>query len=90
MYKLPPCIARTHYARSLTVQPYSLKGQVVCGTIYGDMHLKRCPGINRKSRVLYPGPGFLTSATWPSLPKKLNNGLINQSIILDFINDKTI
>ena len=29
-YKLPPCLAR----RSLTVQPYYLKGQVVC------MHLK--------------------------------------------------
>ena len=27
--------------------------------------LKRSPGINRKSRVLYPGPGFLSSATWP-------------------------
>ena len=32
--------------------------------------LKRSPGINRKSMVLYPGPGFLSSATWPSLPKK--------------------
>ena len=27
-------------ARSLTVQPDCLKGQVVCGTVYGDMHLK--------------------------------------------------
>ena len=39
--------------------------------------LKRSPGINRKSRVLYPGPGFLSSATWPSLRKKYYNGLIN-------------
>ena len=31
--------------------------------------LKRSPVINRKSRVLYPDPGFLSSATWPSLPK---------------------
>ena len=38
--------------------------------------LKR-PGIIRKSRVSYPGPGFLSSATWPSLPKKHYNG-INQ------------
>ena len=38
--------------------------------------LKRSPGINRKSRVLYPGPGFLSSATWPLLPKKHYNGLI--------------
>ena len=43
--------------------------------------LKRSPGIIRKSRVSYPGPGFLSSATWPSLPKKHYNGLINRLII---------
>ena len=37
--------------------------------------LKRSPGIIRKSRVSYPDPGFLSSATWPSLPKKHYNGL---------------
>ena len=37
--------------------------------------LKRSPGIIRKSRVSHPGPGFLSSATWPSLPKKHFNGL---------------
>ena len=37
--------------------------------------LKRSPGIIRKSRVSYPGPGFLSSAAWPSLPKKHYNGL---------------
>ena len=31
--------------------------------------LKRSSGIIRKSRVLYPSPGFLSSATWPQLPK---------------------
>ena len=36
---------------------------------------KRSPGIIRKSRVSYPGHGFLSSATWPSLPKKHYNGL---------------
>ena len=41
--------------------------------------LKRSPGIIRKSRVSYPVPGFLSSATWPSLPKKHYNGL-NQTI----------
>ena len=41
--------------------------------------LKRSPGIIRRGRVLYPGPGFLSSATWPSLPKKHYNGLLNQS-----------
>ena len=49
--------------------------------------LNRSPGIILKSRVSYPGPGFISSATWPSLPKKHFNGLnqikpnqINQSI----------
>ena len=37
--------------------------------------LKRSPRIIRKSRVSYPVPGFLSSATWPSLPKKHYNGL---------------
>ena len=37
--------------------------------------LKRSPGIIRKSRVSYPGPGFLSSATWSSLLKKHYNGL---------------
>ena len=43
--------------------------------------LKRSPGIIRKSRVSYPGPGFLSSATWPSLPKKHYNGL-NQKLFV--------
>ena len=43
--------------------------------------LKRSPGIIRKSRVSYPGPGFLSSATWPSLPKKHYNGL-NQTMFV--------
>ena len=37
--------------------------------------LKRSPGIIRRSRVSYPGPGFLSSAAWPSMPKKHYNGL---------------
>ena len=37
--------------------------------------LKRSPGIIHKSRVSYPSPGFLSSATWPMLPKKHYNGL---------------
>ena len=45
--------------------------------------LKRSPGINRERRVSYPGPRFLSSATWPSLLKKHYNGLINQSINLE-------
>ena len=38
--------------------------------------LKRYPGINHKSRVMYPGPGILSSATWPLLLKNHYNGLI--------------
>ena len=41
--------------------------------------LKRSPGIIRKSRVSYPGPGFLSSATWSLLPKKHYNGLNKQT-----------
>ena len=44
--------------------------------------LKRSPWIIRKSRVSYPGPGFLSSATWPSLPKKHNNGLNQTKMII--------
>ena len=52
--------------------------------------LKRSPGVIRKNRVSYPGPGFLSSATWPSLPKKHYNGLnqtinITKSVTLLFI-----
>ena len=43
--------------------------------------LKRSPGIIRKSRVSYPVPGFLSSATWPSLPKKHYNGLKKSELI---------
>ena len=49
--------------------------------------LKRSPGIIRKSRVSYPGPGFLSSATWPLLPKKHYNGLnqINPNLKFDVL-----
>ena len=35
----------------------------------GYLSFKRSPGINRNSRALYPGPGFISSAIWPSMPK---------------------
>ena len=46
--------------------------------------LKRSPGIIRKSRVSYPVPGFLSSATWPSLPKKHYNGLNQTKLNLTY------
>ena len=42
--------------------------------------LKRSPGINRKRRVSHTSAGFLSSVTWPSLPKEHYNGL-NQTKI---------
>ena len=78
---MPPCIG-THAlglefgsAAQLSKRPGS-----VWNCLWGNA-LKRSPGIIRKSRVLYPGPGFLSSATWPSLPKKHYNGLNQTSHI---------
>ena len=57
------------------MQSNCLKGRgSVWNCLWGNA-LKISPGIIRKSRVSYPGPGFLSSATWPSLPKKHYNGL---------------
>ena len=55
-------------------QLYKRPGSVWNSGLWGNA-LKRSPGIIRKSRVSYPGPGFLSSATWPSLPKKHYSGL---------------
>ena len=52
----------------------SKKPGSVWNCLWGNA-LKRSPGIIRKRRVSYPGPGFLSSATWPMLPKKHYNGL---------------
>ena len=57
----------------------SKKPGSVWNCLWGNA-LKRSPGIVRKSRVSYPGPGFLSSATWPSLPKKHYNGLNNKQV----------
>ena len=62
------------------MQPDCVEGRVVCGTIYEDMHYRDLLGINCKSRVVYPGPKFLSSVTWPLMHKKHSNELIKQSI----------
>ena len=69
-------MTRMPWGRSLTVQPDCLKGRVVCRAVVGHV-LKRSPVIIRKSRVLCPSRGFLSTATYPSIPKKHYNGLIN-------------
>ena len=75
LYKLPPCIGMHALglefgsAAQLSKRPGS-----VWNCLWGNA-LKRSPGIIRKSRVSYLGPGFLSSATWHSLAKKHYNGL---------------
>ena len=82
-YKLPPCIGMHALglefgsAAQLSKRPGS-----VWNCLWGNA-LKRSPGIIRKSRVSNPGPGFLSSATWLSLPKKHYNGL-NQTSFIPF------
>ena len=56
-------------AAQLSKRPVS-----VWNCLWGNA-LKGSPGIIHKSRVSYPSPGFLSSATWPSLPKKHYNEL---------------
>ena len=58
----------------MAVQPDCLKGRVVCGTSLWGHALERSHGINRKSRISFPV--FLSSAAWPSLPKKHYDGLL--------------
>ena len=70
------CLSGTH-ALGLefgTAAQLSKRRGIVWNCLWGNA-LKRSPGIIRKSRVSYPGYGFLSSATWPSLPKKHYNGL---------------
>ena len=80
-YRLPPYLARNALGLEFgSAARLSKRRGSVWNCVWGHAH-KRSPGIIRKSRVSYPGPGFLSSATWPSLPKKLYNGLINQLIM---------
>ena len=53
--------------RRLTVQPDCLKGRVVCGTVYGEMHLIDLLGLIVRVRFCIPSPGFLSCA----MPKKV-------------------
>ena len=77
--------ASLHYKQCVRVEFDSAaqlfkRTDTVWNCLWGHV-LKKTPGINRKSRVLYPGARFLSSATWHSLPKKHFNGLINRSSI---------
>ena len=76
-YKLTPCMERNALglefgsAAQLSKRPDSVWNCLLAHA------LEISPGIIRKRSVLYPGPGFLSSATWPSLPKKHYDGLID-------------
>ena len=69
------CMARNALGKEFgSAAQLSKRPGSVWNCLWGNA-LKRSPGIIRKSRVSYPVPGFLSSATWPSLPKKHYNGL---------------
>ena len=69
-YKLPPCIGMHVLGLEFgSAAQLSKRLGSVWNCLWGNA-LKRSPGIIRKSRVSYPGSGFLSSATWPLLPKK--------------------
>ena len=55
------CLPAWHAMRkgwSLTVKPDCLKGRVVCGTVYGDMHLKDLLGSIARVRYCILVPDF--------------------------------
>ena len=55
-----------------TVYKQSSKKSKMLGSLWNCLWghaLKKSPGINNKSRVLYSSPRFLSSATWYSMPK---------------------
>ena len=52
------CTHALGYDFNLTVQPDCLKGQVVCGTVYGEMHLKDPLGSITRVGFCIPVPDF--------------------------------
>ena len=53
------CLPAWHAMRkSLAVQPDCLKGRVVCGTVYGEMHLKDLLGSFVRLGYRIPVPDF--------------------------------
>ena len=62
-YKLPPCIGMHALGLEFgSAARLSRRPGSVWNCLWGNA-LKRSPGIIRKSRVSYPSPGFLSSAT---------------------------
>ena len=53
-----PAYACMRYGWSLAVQPNCLKGRVVCGTVYGEMHLKDLLGSFVRAGYRIPVPDF--------------------------------
>ena len=70
---MPPCMAHNALGYEFgSAARLSKKPGSVWNCLWRH-ELKKISGINRKSRVSYPGPG--SSAIWPLLPKKHYNGL---------------
>ena len=58
------------------MQPDCLKDRVVCGTVYGEMHLKDLLGSIARVGYRIPVPDFYLVLHELSMPKKHYNGLI--------------
>ena len=69
-YKLPPFMTRNALGLEFdsVVRLFKRPGSV--WNCQWRHALKIYPGINSKGKVLFPGTGFLSSATWPSLSQK--------------------
>ena len=72
------CLPAWHamlYGRSLVVQPDCLKGLVVCGTVYCDMHFKDILGSIVRVGYRIPVLHFYLVLHGPRCRKKHYNGL---------------
>ena len=70
------------YGKNLTVQPNCLKDRVVCGTVYGDMHLKDLLGSIVRVGYPIPAPDFylvLHGLRWRK--STIDNGLNQTKLV---------
>ena len=61
----------------------TVKGQVVCGTVYGYIHYKNLLGSIVRERYCIPFLDFSLVLHWPLMLKKHSNWLIDQLINLN-------
>ena len=70
------------YGRSFTVQPDRLKGRVMCGNVYGDMHFNDLLESNAIVGYRVPVPGFYLVLHGLRCRKGI---LVDQSIIKSYL-----